>query len=523
MVWWQREVIWDLYGTVELETGRRQYRRAYISMAKKNAKSFLVGGMPLYHMICEQHQETRLGAYGAAAARDQAGIVFKTAAHLARKSPYIMGKIKIIDSLKRMVLKDGNGEYAVISADGNKNDGIEPSLAIIDELHRWRTKAGEELFQVLKKGTISRQEPLVVEITTAGEEHESPLWFSEYEYAQQVLAGALEDPHFYVRIWAADLTRIQNDPEYWKSREARVAANPSHEDLGGFLLDKRIVEEQKLAENKPETKPDYLRLNLNVPVARSETPAIDMDVWLDGPGDVDLREWPEYDVEYLIHKWGLLNRECVAGVDIAWTTDLTSVQFLFLPTPEDPTWPVLGFNWIPRERIPHIERVTRGPLQKWVDQRFMETTPGVELDVEAVIEKIKWGAGLFNLREVAFDRWGGFKSAANLKLVPEGYICVDIPQTFGGLSQATKKLIGLYMDRKLRHGNHPILKWNAASMALESDGADNVKPAKPNRGASGKRIDGMAALVTAMARAQFLEQGTIEYTGLQSVGFGGQA
>lgn len=519
---WQRLSLWETYGTVDILTGRRQYRRSYESMAKKNGKTFKVGGLPLYHLVAEEGIETMPMAYGAASARDQAALVFNAAAHLVKLNPYLDSKLKIVDSKKIILRRDGGGKYIVLSADGDVQDGIEPSLAIIDELHRWKTKKAETLYQVLSKGTISRNEPLMIEITTAGEEHESPLWHSEHEYARQVISEKVIAKNFYARIWSADVDRIKNEPDYWKSREARVAANPSHEDLGGFLQDERLVEERDLAITKPETKTAYLRLNLNVPQAETESPIIDMDVWRDQPstGDADLRQWPTYDFELLMQKWGLVDRECYAGVDSSWNTDLASLQLLFPPLEDNDPWITLGFNYLPKGRIPFVQQRTRQPLDKWVEQGFLEAPAGNELNPQVIIDRIFWAAKHFNLREVAIDKACGFKAAAMLLLVPAGILCVDIPQNYQGVSAGTKKMLGVYMNRKLMHGNHPILDWNAACLSLQSDGSDNVKPHKPDRDKGQKRIDGMQALITAYARAQFHGGTFASYEGLMSVGSG---
>jgi len=138
--------------------------------------------------------------------------------------------------------------------------------------------------------------------------------------------------------------------------------------------------------------------------------------------------------------------------------------------------------------------------------------------MNVIIERIRWASRMFDVREVTFDRWGGIKAAANILLVPEGFICVDIPQTIGGLTAATKHFIGLYMNRKLAHGNNPILNWHASCLSLVTDGGDTCKPAKPPRDTASKRIDGIAATITAMARAVFADENTITYTGLRSVG-----
>ena len=50
---WQRKVLRGIYGNPDPITGLRRYRSAYISVGKKNGKSFLIGGLPLYHLLME--------------------------------------------------------------------------------------------------------------------------------------------------------------------------------------------------------------------------------------------------------------------------------------------------------------------------------------------------------------------------------------------------------------------------------------------------------------------------------------
>lgn len=521
---WQRKILRDLYGTLR-ENGLRRYRRSYVSVGKQNGKSFLLGGLPIYHLLMES--ESHPEAYGVASAKDQAGIVFNAASRIVNANSTLRARLKVLESTKRIIRRDGGGVYAVLSADGDVQDGKRPSLLLFDELHRFTRKKAETVRTVLLKGMISRApvidgmetgEPLMIQTTTSGDEQECPLWHREYEYAQHVLDGSIDDPSYYAAIWQADPKRIETDEDYWKSREARVAANPSHEDNGGFLSDAAIEGEMQEACRRPEKQGDFIRLNLNVPVVATGTPIIDMPLWCEGGGGVDLRLWPEYDVELLISKWELASRSCVAGVDLAWTTDMAAVSFVFPPNSDDEQWKVLLFFWLPKERIPSIEKRTRAPLNEWIRKGFLAASEGAEINIAAVFEKIKWASRMFDVQEVCFDKWGGAKSAAELLLVPEGFLCVQIPQTMGGLTEATKKLLGLYMSRQLAHGNNPILNWHASCLALATDGGDNAKPVKPPRDTSSKRIDGIAATVTAMARAILIGSNTITYTGLRSVG-----
>ena len=499
LMWWQRKVLRDIYGTVLPETGERQYRHCYISVAKQNGKSFCLGGLPIYHLLVED--ELNPEVCGCAAAKDQGAIIFKATAQLINANSDLRHRFKILESTKRILCRHNAGVYAVLSADGDVQDGKRPSLLLRDEVHRWTTQKAETLQTILTKGQISRREPLDIGISTAGAEFASPLWHRQYETAKQILSGAVQMPNRYAAIWEADARRIENDPEYWKSREARVAANPSHEDHpGGFLKDAAIVDELEKAIMQPAERSNYLRYNLNVPVKSEQDPIIDMAKWQGCGGGEDLRTWPEYDLELLIRKWRLHGRRCWVGVDASWSVDLTSAVFVFPPEGDEEPWTLLPFFWIPSDPLSRLERVCRVPLATWVHQKFIEMTPGAVIDQNAIVEKIKWGCEAFDLREVAYDRCNFRMEAVGLQ-EKDGIAIIEVPQTFAYLSQPTKFLLGAYVARNVRHANHPVLNWMASCLQLQYDHKDNCQPSKPERMKSSKRIDGIQATVTALVRA----------------------
>jgi len=55
----------------------------------------------------------------------------------------------------------------------------------------------------------------------------------------------------------------------------------------------------------------------------------------------------------------------------------------------------------------------------------------------------------------------------------------------------------------LRHGGNPILRWCADSVEVRQDDNGNIKPVKPDRVKSARRIDGIVALIMA-AREEML-------------------
>jgi phage terminase large subunit-like protein len=498
---WQCQVLRDIFGTLD-DRGRRIYQDVYLEVPKKNAKSIFVAGVSLFILVAQGRPGQKV--YGAATAKQQAGEVFRKAAQMVRRSPELSKVLRVLDSQTgpKVIQRRGDPEsvYLAISADGDLNDGINPSYVIRDELHRWRTRKALELAEVLERGMIAREEPLLIDITTAGEaEDEAPLCWRRHEYARQIQEGAFHDPHFYGRVWTADLSA-----HAWDSREARVQANPSHEDNGGYLKDSVLAALAEKARNDPQARADYLRFHLNI-WGQREGHAIDMARWIMGGGDLDLRTWPTYDLDLLIRKWGLADRRCWAGVDASWTTDLTALALVFPPAGDDDSlWRLLGHPEEGQERVAERERRDRVPYGDWIARGFIEATSGNAIDLRAVKDRIAWGAEMFDLQEVCFDPWN-FRTTAT-ELIDEGYRLVEIRQGYASLSGATKKLLEIYQDAKLAHGNNPVLNWNAACLALQSDHKDNVQPTKPERAKSSKRIDGISAAVTAMARAMLEEE-----------------
>ncbi len=194
---------------------------------------------------------------------------------------------------------------------------------------------------------------------------------------------------------------------------------------------------------------------------------------------------------------------------------MTSVVFVFPPFGEIESWTLLPFFWMPEERVMELERTCRVPYSTWLEQGFVEATPGNVIDQRAVMDRLRWGRQVFDLEEIPFDRFN-FRSEAMI-LASEGFPTVEIQQTFLHLSHPTKFLLGAYLDQKIRHGNNPVLNWMASCLQLQYDHKDNCQPSKPERGKSSKRIDGISATVTALARATVVQQTTIKYTGLRSV------
>lgn len=483
---WVETALRDIYGTIEIDTGLRQYREAFVSTAKKQGKSFFLGGMPVYHL--DQEEEPMARAVGGATTRKQASEIFESAATLINSNVELRNRFKVTQSSKTITHLRTLTHYEVLSADGDKNDGLRRSLGLIDELHRFKSEREEGMLDAVYRGSRGRTQPLLVKTTTAGDPTSSLIWLQEYNYAKQVQAGTIINPRYYVAIHEADPEKLKADPEYWKTKAARLEACPSHEDFGGFVKDEELREDLEKAIMMPSEKAKYWRFTLNASIDGDEK-YIKSDEW--NACATDQRT--------------MTGRECSIGVDLSFGDDLTSIVCLFRDEADD-SYDVLPFFFMPEERIPEVAH-RLGPMgatfKQWVRDGLIETNPGNVVDYTAIEKKIIWADEVFSIREVNPDPFNFQKLAQQIE--PLGISVISVPQNYGKLSPPTKHLREKVLEKKIRHGGHPVLAWNIACCKTLQNFDGDIKLKKVKRNIESVRIDGAAALVNAMSSAMLME------------------
>jgi phage terminase large subunit-like protein len=136
-------------------------------------------------------------------------------------------------------------------------------------------------------------------------------------------------------------------------------------------------------------------------------------------------------------------------------------------------------------------------------------------DWRFVTQRITQIADTFDIQEIAYDRWGARDTVADL--TERGLTVHAHGQGYAEMNAPSKRLFSSVLSRNLVHNGHPVLRWNVDCCSVSGDAADNIKPVKPERGKSNKRIDGVIAAVMALGRAVAAED-NITYTRIQVVG-----
>ena len=439
---WQEQIIRDLFGILK-PNGYRQFNTAYVEIPKKMGKSELAAAIALL-LTCGDGEE-RAEVYGCAADRQQATIVFDVAADMVRMCPALNKRVKILASQKRIIFQPTNSFYQVLSAEAYSKHGFNIHGVVFDELH---TQPNRKLFDVMTKGSgDARMQPLYFLITTAGTDTNS-ICYETHQKAKDILEGRKIDPTFYPVI-TVGIDKV------------RAACESAKQNPG---------EENSFRQ---------LRLNQWVKQAVRWMP---MEKW-------DACAFP-------VNEDDLEGRVCYGGLDLSSTTDITAFVLVFPPMDEEDKYIVLPYFWIPEETLDLRVRRDHVPYDVWERQGYLQTTEGNVVHygyIEKFIERL---GERFNIREIAFDRWGAVQMVQNLEGM--GFTVVPFGQGFKDMSPPTKELMKLTLEQKIAHGGHPVLRWMMDNIFIRTDPAGNIKPDKEK---STEKIDGAVATIMALDRA----------------------
>ena len=464
---WQISVVGNLFGWIRPD-GTRRYRSALIELPRKTGKSHLCAGLALYSLIADG--EAGAEVYTAAADRDQASIVFGIAKRFVEADEYLSKHCRVYRSA--IVVEETGSTMRALSSDSRTAHGLNASTIICDEIHVWTKPDARDLYEALVTSQGARKSPLNISITTAGTA-EPTLWREIHNYAEQVIDNVVEDPAFLPAIWAAEKDEPWDDPEVW------YRVNPS---LGITTPEEFYQQECAKAKALPSYANAFRRLYLNQPTES-------LDRWL------SLEAWDECSERMTDQE--LEGRKCYAGLDLSSTLDLTSLVLVFPRTPEEGDgYDVVPYFFIPEDNIAKRARDDRVPYDVWRDQGHLIATSGDVVDYAYIRKKINELLLRHDIREVAIDRWNATQVAVWLE--QDGLEVAYFGQGYRSMSAPAKVLEASVISKKLRHGNNPVLRWNASVCAHEDDAAGNIKPSKKR---SFERIDGIVATVMGIGRA----------------------
>jgi phage terminase large subunit-like protein len=470
---WQKNMIRGVYGPRrqnDKDENIRAVRQAIWTMARKNGKTSLAGGLILAHLTgpCAIWNGQ---LFSVAFEVGQAALAFRVLQSMVLQDEDLAHRIILTESSKRATCQMSNSVFRALSSESRSKHGLNPNFVLFDEFSQFGTD--RQLFDVMTTSMGAQKEPLSLIISTQAPDDAAVL--SELiDYGRQVNKGEVDDTTFHLTEYSTPAEADPFDEKNWK------LANPA---LGDF----RSLDEMRLYSSRARRLPammnSFRNLYLNQRVSQKAT-FIDEVTWARCVGDID------YDA--------LEGRSCTAGLDLSSKVDLTSLVLAF----DDPPYEIVPFFWTPKNTLEERTKRDRVPYERWVETGHMEAIPGNSIDFRFVTQRIAELSALYNIRAIGFDRW----RVDVLKTWFDEY-GVDIPmipigQGYKDGTLMVESIENALLNVSLTHDNHPVLKWNAINVQVNKDPAGNRKFDKSSRTA---RIDGFVAMAMSIRVKEMIE------------------
>jgi phage terminase large subunit-like protein len=463
---WQKRFIRAVFATDK--DGRRIVRTAVLSMGRGNGKTTLAAMLALC-FLAGPEAESRGEIVSAANDRTQASRTFAEMAAIIERVPWLDERISIKRFTKE--LEDVGGTesiYAALSRESGTKMGLAINVAIYDELGQTESR---DLLDALDTAMGKKSEPLLIVISTQAARDEAPL-SQLIDYGHRIQRGEVVDPSFHLTLYSAS----END-DPWKQSTWKKA-NPA---LGDFRSLEDVKRLALQAQRIPSAEASFKNLILNMRY-ESSAPFLSMTTWKSCGGEVDIAS--------------LKGRKCFAGLDLGATRDMTALVLVFAAA--DGGFDIVPYCWLPGETLQERIDEDQMPYGVWAQQKSLLTFPGRSTDPRVVALKIAELHGLYHIEKLGFDRWRIVDLERELSAIGCNVELVPVGQGYRDMAPAVDFFERLVEERKLRHGNHPVLAMAAANAKVELDAAGNRKLSK--RRSTG-RIDPLVALTMALAVA----------------------
>ena len=461
---WQCFLECNLYGWVDKKTGLRRFREALILVGTGNGKSTLMAGNATFG-ACKDG-EHGADIYLLANSKEQAGIVFGECKAQIETSKYLAPRFR--------TLRDGvyydkmNATIRHRSSDSQRLDGLNPHMAIFDEIHEYRDF---KLLNIIKRKTVKRKQPLTFYITTMGSVLDGPLAYY-YDLFTDAMEGKLA-PEVGDRMFAfiaeLDGTDDIDNPAAW------IKANPS---LGVTLQLDELIKQWERCKHIPSERADFICKQLNIMVNADDMAYVQPEVIRRNDGMID--------------EESLLGRRCYGGFDLSAREDFTAAALEF-PLDDGRTF-VLLHSWVPQRKAElDQEKLDWYGLQM---KGYLTIVPGEYIQQEDVFDWFVAQAKKYELVTIGYDP----ANATRLRqmMEGEGFGCQVVRQGPITLNDPMKDLKELLMAGKIVSNRDPMLAWYTDNVRISGErrhtDKGNWMPMKRNKF---RKIDGFMAWLDA--------------------------
>lgn len=454
---WQQFIICNLFGWYDLE-GDRRFSETYIEVPRKNGKSILAAGIGLY-MLC---QDGEFGAevYSGATTEKQAWEVFGPARLMVDRNEALKNHYGLSVNAKSLIITEDYSKFEPLI--GKPGDGASPSCAIVDEYHEHDT---DHMVEAMRTGMGARQNPLLLQITTAGSSIGGPC-HERHKEVVKILEGTIQQDFTFGIIYGID------EDDDWDTEDALKKANPN---WGVSKNAKRTLQELQQAKISAASQNAYRTKHLNQWVGARV-------VWM------NMLAWQRQRKPDLFEKFK--KAPCHIAVDIASRKDVAATVLLFKRDEE--------FYTIQRFYAPEAAAEENDKYRQFSTDGELILTPGNMTDQAFIEEDIKALCKAYDIKSIGFDDWQA--DYLMTRLMECRLPVINYNQTVKNMSAPMKEVEAQVLDKKLHHDGNGCMTWMMGNVTGRVDAKDNIYPRKENDNDKRCKIDGPVGLIMAMGR-----------------------
>lgn len=455
---WQVFMTCCLFGWKRKRDNLRRFRKLLLLVPRKNGKSAWAAAVGNYMLSADGEHGAEV--YSGATTEKQAWEVFRPARLMALKRVDLCKHYGIgVNASNLHILKNESRFEPLI---GKPGDGASPSCAIVDEYHEHET---DQMFNTMETGMGAREQPIMLIITTAGDNIAGPCYQMQDE-AQKMLEGTRRDDETLALIYGID------EGDEWTDPAVLQKANPNFGvSVGGDFL----LARQTDAMSSPRKAGAFKTKHLNVWV-QSRAAYFNVAKYQQvGDESLTLDDFE--------------GQECIIGIDLAEKRDLTAVEIMFR---HNGGYARFGKYYLPEETV---ELPENEHFRTWRDLGILTQTEGAVTDDREIKADILDLAARFNIREVAFDPYHSRQMA--IELMEEGITCIDFGNRPLFMNEPMRRLDALIADGKLFHDGGLAFAWMLSNVVHRSKNSDLHSPAKER---PENKIDGPVACMMALGR-----------------------
>lgn len=466
---WQKAAFSCIFGIVN-EKNLRQFHEIMIIMGRKCGKTQMASWIAEYCAYIDKENGFGNEIYFLAPKFDQTDLVWNAFWISVGMEEELseMGKKRKTD----FYIEDTNTTVKRLAFNGKKSDGFSPSLSICDEVAAWDGEEGLKQYEVMSSGTLERQSPIILSISTANYV-DGGIYDELFARATRVLKGDSEETHFLPLLYMID------DVSKWDDLNELKKAIPN---LGVSVSKETMQEQITIAKSSLSKKKEFLTKYCNI--KQNATTA-----WLD-TATVAKCCGEHIEESMFKHSYALL------GLDLSQTTDLTSAACLI---EKDGVINVLSKFYLPRNKLKDAIERDRLPYDIYVQRGLLTLSGDNYIDYHDVFN---WCRELVEKYEI-LPLWTGYDKYMAQYLIQDmnqyGFQTDDVRQWFN-LSPVLHELEGLMKDGRVNIGDNDLLKIHLLNAGTKVDpNTDKIRLVKLK---SNLHIDGAAALADALCMRQ---------------------